>query len=314
MYLLIGTVGVACVVSVAIARANASHRLRTQRLSEMAEALGDPRRCEWALDQLIRRKQHGAMIEALLAPPTLARDTPPPHTRMTRWDYRLARLHAVEGLGTIRAQESVNPLLTALAAANPVLRIRIVWALGIGSIGRCSAESALIAFLGDDDDVLAAFSGCRYAVCPDGVHTLGELAAWSLRQMDESQLVDAFEGTLRGDPAAVGQLKSLDAAGVRTALMRAVNHKNPIISANAALALAEFRATEALPNLRARLRALDSRSDLVRRTCAQSISQLEMLLLLPRVAAAPPPNTRTLPRVASSPRLDHSRLPRAVGQ
>lgn len=312
MYLIIG--GVLCLAtttSLVIWLGQIRNNTRARKISEMAEALGDPRRSEWALEQLCYRRRPNALIEALLAPPVIAHDSPPPHTRMTRWDQRLARRQAVEGLGMVRAAEAVQPLIAAMRDADAMLRIRIVWALGC--IARPSSAAALVPFLGDDCDVLAAFQSCRYAVCPAGVHSLGELTAWSLRRiLGESPLVDAFEGTLRGNKTSLKRLKSLENDSVRVALVSALEHGNPIFSANAAWALGEFGAKEALPHLRAKLRELGTSSELVRRACEQAMARLEMLAELPRVAHSAETEKSTLPRIPSSRRIDPFTLPRTA--
>ena len=208
------------------------------------------------------------------------------------WEGNEPRRAAAAALGRLKARAAVRPLTLVLRDDDKVLRIRAIKALG--EIGHPGAIRPLITLLGDNRRV----EGRR--IC--------DRAADALRQLGEEELVDAMGAALGGE------FGSLEALGdeYRQEIIEALGDalEGPW-GVDAARALAEIHAVEALPGLRKVLRGIGGRVTLGE-AVSGAIRHLETRASLPRAAAAAELEVDTLPRPAQQPGPDTETLPRGT--
>lgn len=224
------------------------------------------------------------------------------------------------GLGRLRAREGVESLIATTAC--PWFRARQAAVDALGAIGNVRALPALLALLSKSDVRLASIRalgkigdpGATRALIPllgeDGV---GPTAEEALSQLQQSALVDAFRQSLQSGSAAVSFLQQHEARGeIIDALIAAVKSTDPVRATNAASALGQLGAQEALPALRGVERDVTT-SDLVRAACREAMAKLEARAGLPRTTLETSPETTTLPRATVSAPPNPETLPRVSG-
>lgn len=273
-----------------------NERLR-QRIAELvvpqlARQLGNRNECKSAFNQLLSMGKQAVSIflQILSEPHTIVSGND-----VWTWDANMACRLAAEGLGRLKASEAVEPLMKILVnSSDVVLQMKAIWALG--EIGDARAVPALIPLLGDQRPV----RGLR----------LSEHAADALRKLGEGELVEAFFQTLKGNQAALENLKGKHYPEAVEGLMRALDSHYTSRAANAAWALGELGAVEALSKLRSKVGAFSLAPERVKEACKKAIAKLEVLATLPRPAQAGVPSIETLPRPASVSEVSKETLPR----
>lgn len=113
--------------------------------------------------------------------------------------------------------------------------------------------------------------------------------------------MEAFSQALRGSRAALESLKGKSRREVAQGFIRTLDSPDGNKAAQAAWALAELGAVEALPALRSKGSERHSADERTKDRWATAVAQLETLAALPRPAEAAPTDTGTLPRPASEP-------------
>ena len=208
----------------------------------------------------------------------------------TIWEGDQPRRDAAAALGRIGDPAAVRPLARVLRDDDRALRAEAIEALG--RIGHAGAIGPLIRLLGDNDRV----EGRR--IC--------DRAADALRELGEEELVDALASALGGDFAPLKARGSDYRAEIIEALGEAVEGPWGV---DAASALAEINAVEALPGLR-EIRRRVGRRQTLGAAVSGAIQRLEARASLPRAAAAADVEVDTLPRPAREPGPDRETLPR----
>ena len=206
------------------------------------------------------------------------------------WEGDEPRRDAAAALGRLGNPGAIPALASVLRDEDAVLRARAIASLA--EIGHPDAIGPLIPLLGDTQ-------------VADGQPVQGRVAA-ALRQLGEGELVDTVLSALNGD---FGPLKT-DDGGYRAPIIEALAGalEGPS-GTQAANALAEIHAVEALPRLREVLRSIGSQEARGQAVSA-AIKRLEARAALPRAAAATDVGLDTLPRSARAPGLDSATLPR----
>lgn len=209
---------------------------------------------------------------------------------IAEWDGVAATILAVEGLGRLKAKRAVHDLLGLLHGSEQVVCEKVIWALG--EIGDKSVVPELLPLLGSE--------------------FLGSEAESALRKLGAGNLVELFKKALQRDKTAIEVIrkhpyrKAFIAGFIRTLWRR--EDIAPIL--NAAWALAELWAVEAIPALRVQVtRWLPTE---IRQACQQALDKLEMVSKLPRAASYTEIDTSTLPRPATGTDIPLTNLPRAV--
>ena len=206
------------------------------------------------------------------------------------WEGDRPRRDAAGELGRLGDAAAIPALADVLWDDDAVLRLRAVEALA--AIRHSDAIGPLVPLLGD----ARKGAGLRFR----------DAVAEALRQLGEGELVVTVGAALGGD---FGPLKGYD-GGYRAEIIAALGHAlaGPA-GADAANALAEIHAVEALPRLREALRSLGAR-DATGQAISTAVGKLEARASLPRAAAAADVKVDTLPRSAQAPGPDPGTLPR----
>jgi HEAT repeat protein len=274
----------------------AFYGVRLKRLPRLVRQLGGQNPAT-ALNDLLKmgKRATPVLIEALSAPAMSMNGT-----GMEAWDGNLARRQAAEGLGRLKDAEAVPPLMATLGDASAPVREKVIWALA--EIGDARAVPALIPLLGDAEPVRGS--------------TISALAAEALRKLGEDELTTTFAQTLQGDRAAWENLRGEHRRAVAQALIKALqsHHSSEDVRVQAACALGELGAVEALPTLRLglKLSLVGIVKERVKEACEQAIAKLEALTSLPRSSQAvlPDADVESLPRPVTTPQPDTETLPR----
>ncbi len=225
------------------------------------------------------------------------------------WDVLPAWQLAAELLGRLKAKEALPELLDALFETDPTLRAKVLWA--IGEIGDPQTIPALIPFLGDLRPARVRWttespeSGCSE-------WRVSDWAADALTKLGEGELAQAFRQVLeRGDKEALEFLRGhRERKAIVAGLMDALDCEKWALweACQAAWALGEMGAIEALPKLRKKARWLSPEP--LRKACEKTIAKLEMLSRLPRPADLTALETSHLPKPADLTELSTETLPR----
>lgn len=305
-----GVIGVTAGVFLVAIDARQARRLR--RLARLVRELGHPQLGLLTLRVLLTKRDEAipVLLQALSAPTGVAAGSRLGSTGVVTWDSSLARMLATEGLGHLKAVETVAALARILKDSDPAVRARAIWALG--EIGDARAVPALIPLLGDDTRLAGHPVGEEPGLMPFGPTWLSEMAAGVLFHLGEGELVEAFRTTMRDGTNGLAALKCVKSREVIEALANMVDSPHPVGAINAARALGELNAIAALPRLRTKVGAFSSASTSVKEACAQTIAKLEAFAALPRPAESTM-DTRDLPRASVTPMLDEKTLPRSIG-
>lgn len=184
-------------------------------------------------------------------------------------------------------------LAIALRDEDQLLRMRAVGALA--AIPHSDAVRALIPMLGDSSSADVGYVRDKFAA--------------ALRERGEAELVKMVFAVFAGDLTALTRYEGEYRAEVIDALAEALG--GYFSGINAARALAEVHAVEALPRLRAALGKVGTR-DPIGQAIAQAIKTLEDRASLPRPADGTDPEAASLPRAARDPGPGTETLPRGV--
>lgn len=311
-----------------------------QREPNLIYRLGEPKESKAAFHELLAMGEKAVplFLKALSAPSgtliSIASFSPP---GSLNWDGNRVRRLAAEGLGRLKVKDAVEPLIQVLDDSDKVLRAKAIWALGeirdaravptlltllndrdvriraeaaraLGKLGDPRAIPPLISLLGEEREVPEA-SGDYWHL--EGCW-VNERAVEALRKLGQSDLVDAFLRVLEyRDQAALERLKVHPyQKRVIEAFVRALD--SPFVErvVNAAWALGELGASEALPKLRAKVSPISFADEQVKEACQQAIAKLKPLTTLPRPACASKVGKETLPRPAKASEVDKDKLPR----
>jgi HEAT repeat protein len=223
------------------------------------------------------------LIESLLSPGGQIK------SEVVLWDGTPPRRRAAEALGQLKVPQAVAPLIKVLDDEDLGLRIAAMKALG--EIGDARAVPVLIPKLG--------VVGERTA------------AAAVLHKLGAGELAQAFLQTLSGDQTTLPKLKGSRRSEVIQGLIQSLGDPDAPTIVNAAWALGELGALEALPHLRSKVGLFSFPTAELKEACNAAIHKLEMLAALPRAAEATTAET-TLPRPAREPETHPETLPRAA--
>jgi hypothetical protein len=197
----------------------------------------------------------------------------------------------------------------------------------LGGRGDPRAVEPLVAVLGDDDEGIVAAAARALARIADrravpalvallgqrrrkaGDSTLGDVARQALERLGEAELGRAFERALEGDPEPLRAAAGEHREAVVEALVAVVDSVDFTARVEAARALGELGATEALPLLRAKSSAWGMRTRLTE-AAAEAVEKIEARAGLPRPARSAPEGPDTHPRPADGIVRDDSTLPR----
>ncbi len=206
------------------------------------------------------------------------------------WESYGNRRDAAAALGRLGDPAAIPALASVLGDEDPVLRAQAIEALA--DIGHASAIRPLIPLLGDTRVV----DGRR--VRERVTKALGELGA--------GELVECVLAALGGE---AGRLKAYR-GGYRREIGAALCYAlEGSVGTQAANALAEIDAVEALPRLRKAQRMAFAKGP-TGAAIAAAVRKLEARASLPRAAAATDVTADTLPRAAPEPAADSATLPR----
>lgn len=206
------------------------------------------------------------------------------------WDGLAATILSIEGLGQLKAKKAIPHLLRLLRGSEREVCEKVIWALG--EIGDNSVVPEILPFLGSE--------------------FLNEATTSALQKLGAGNLVDLFVGAMRQDRTAIDAIKSHPYRNAFVAgFIRALwSWKDISLIPNAAWALAELWATEAIPAIRAQIgRWLPTE---IRQACQQALDKLEMISRLPRAVSLSEIDTSVLPRPATATDISTENLPRAV--
>ncbi len=226
------------------------------------------------------------------------------------FDVMMARQSAALLLGRLKAKEAIPELLDALGDLDRDLCAAALWALG--EIGETQTVPNLVLLLGD----------WRWATVkwmdepPERQKKSQRICDWAaeaLTKLGEGELVRAFWGVLEeGDENALAFLRSHPhRKAIVEALTKVLEQAGTGVTraCNAAWALGEMGAIEALPKLRKAARNWFV-SERFRQVCERAIAKLEMLSRLPRPADLTAFETSNLPKPADLTELSTETLPR----
>jgi hypothetical protein len=238
-----------------------------------------------------------------------------PADRYYLWDTSYARALAAFGLGRLKAQKAVEPLMTLLRERRLSLKERCaaIWALG--ELGDPKAIPVLLPFLGD----LQATEMGEYLTLLDSLSAC-EIADWAadaLAKLGAQHLVDDFQRALHErDDEALQRLKATFRSEVTTALMKVLDtyrhaprlRETEMRVSNAAWALGRLKAMEAISVLRREARRSPFPS--VREICGQIVRELEALARLPMPANPTEFDRTNLPAIPNPNAFPTDNLPR----
>ncbi|MFN3421069.1 MAG: HEAT repeat domain-containing protein [Armatimonadota bacterium] len=268
-------------ISVAI-----SYALRLRSLPKLARQLGDldDKKRKRAFEQLLSMGQSSvdAFLKILHAPRK--------KEEIAEWNGLAATILAVEGLGRLKAKKAVPDLLKLLHGSERDVCERVIKALG--EIGERSVVPELLPFLGSE---------FLNGVTKETLHKLGA-----------DDLVDLFYRAMQRDKGAIELIRTHPYRNAFIAsFIRALwNWEDLSLIPNAAWALAELWAIEAIPALRAQVsRWLPTE---IRQACKRALDKLEMVTKLPRAASYSEIDTSTLPRPATTIDIPVENLPKAA--
>ncbi len=216
---------------------------------------------------------------------------------VTLWDGDMVRISAVERLGAARSQAAVPVLHATLLDPNPFMRAASAEALG--KIGDGTATPVLTQLLGDEEAA--------------GSEVVGTAAARALGMLGRADVVNKFEGSLRGDPAALAQVRADGITPYLLGFSRAVEKAGLERAIQAAVALGELGAVQHVKQIRDLRRKLGREMPGARERVDHALDLLERTQELPRAAAAPAADPTQLPLPASSPGPEPHNLPRPTG-
>ena len=206
------------------------------------------------------------------------------------WESYGNRRDAAAALGRLGDAAAVPALASVLGDEDLVLRARAIESLS--EIGHASAIRPLVRLLGDSREA-------------DG-RPIRALAAGALRSLGEGELVDSVLAALDGEVGSLKAYRGRYRKEVGVALCYALGGPHGSQAANA---LAEINAVEALPRLRKAQKMAFARSA-TREAIAAAIKRLEARASLPRAATAADVAADTLPRAAPEPSPGTRTLPR----
>jgi len=259
--------------------------LRLKSLPKLARQLGDldNNKRQEAFKQLIALGQSSVDIFLRVL------EMPRKKVESANWNGFAASILAVEGLGRLKAKKAVRVLLRLLYSSEWEICEKVLWALG--EIGDDSVVPILLPFLGSKF-----------------LHNEAENA---LRKLGASHPVELFKKALQRDKTAIEEIRKhpYRKAFIK-GFIRALWGESIILIPNAAWALAELWAVEAIPALRAQVtRWLPTE---IRQACQQALDKLEMISKLPRAVGATEIDTSTLPRPATATDMPVENLPKAA--
>jgi len=173
------------------------------------------------------------------------------------WDASSAQSLAIKGLAQLKAREAVDHLVEVLEDLDitPEIRAEAAWALG--EIGGESAIPSLIEALTDEEPIKRN-------------------AAEALRKLGLGELVDAILRTLEWkDEEAIRKLKQFDAYrdAITELLLSLLDSRSPNLSSQAAWALGELGAIEAIPKLERKVKSPFT-SQVVKEACREALKKL----------------------------------------
>ena len=206
------------------------------------------------------------------------------------WESYGMRRDAAAALGRLEDPAAIPALTSVLWDKDVVLRARAIESLA--QIGHASAIRPLIRLLGDNREA-------------DG-QPIRALATAALRSLGEGELVDSVLVALDGEVARLKAYRGGYRREIGVALCYALEGASGTQAANA---LAEINAVEALPRLRKAQRMAFAKGA-TREAIAAAIKKLDARASLPRAASATDATVDTLPRAAHEPGPDHKTLPR----
>ena len=208
------------------------------------------------------------------------------------WQGDPPRHDAAAALGRLKDPKAIGALVSVLGRDDTVLRAHAINALE--NIAHPDVIGPLVRLLGDQRGA----AGKR----------IQDRVADALRSLGEGELVDNVRAALAGDAYRIRDAVGPYRGQVIDAFVGALYGTSPI---QAAKALEELHAIEALPGLREALRRAATRS-LAGAAIQASIQELEARAALPRPAQTREVGADTLPRVADDPGPATETLPRPV--
>jgi hypothetical protein len=247
-----------------------------------------------------------------------------PADRYYLWDASYARALAAFGLGRLKAQKAVEPLMMLLRERRLSLKERCaaIWALG--ELGDPKAIPVLLPFLGDLQSMemgecltlLDSLHACEKERMKQGWR-IADWAADALAKLGAKHLVDDFQRALHErDDEALQRLKTTFRSEVTMALMKVLDtyrhaprlRETEMRVSNAAWALGRLKAMEAISVLRREARRSPFPS--VREICGQIVRELEALARLPMPANPTEFDRTNLPAIPNPNAFPTDNLPR----
>ncbi len=262
------------------------YALRLKSLPKLARQLGDldDKKRKRAFEQLLSMGQSSvdAFLQILHAPRK--------KEEIAEWNGIAATILAVEGLGRLKAKKAVPDLLKLLHGSERDVCEKVIEALG--EIGEKSVVPELLPFLGSE--------------------FLNSATEKALRKLEADALVDLFHKAMQRDKSAIESIRTHPYRNAFVAgFIRALwSWEDLSLISNAAWALAELWAVEAIPALRVQVaRWLPTE---IRQACKQALDKLEMISKLPRAASYTAIDTSTLPRPAATTDIPIENLPKVA--
>ncbi|MFC1812581.1 HEAT repeat domain-containing protein, partial [Thermodesulfobacteriota bacterium] len=196
------------------------------------------------------------------------------------------RKRAVEALGDIGSEQSVEHLSNSLKDGDRILKIESAWALS--KIGSDKAIKPLIRALKDHNDDVRIFSavalgiigsdravGSLIEALKDRYWVVRQKAALALRKIDNSQAAGPLIQALKDKSIRLYDVKILGMLGNKDAiepLTLALKDKNEELRSMAALALGELGSDKAIEPL---IEALKDKVDAVRSSVIKALSYID---------------------------------------
>lgn len=264
----------------------ALYQLRLKALPKLARKLGslDERERKKAFEQIMTMGQ--SAIDAFLQ----VLQMPRKKAEIAKWNGVASAILAVEGLGRLKAKKAIPQLLMLLRSSEREVCERVIWALG--EIGDESVVPEILPFLGSE--------------------FLNGTTERALQKLGAGELADLFARAMRQDKTAIEAIKKhpLRKAFVAGFIRALWNHEDISLIPNAAWALAELWAIEAIPAIRAQIgRWLPME---IHRACQQVLSKLETISRLPKAVSPSEIDTSVLPRPATATEISAENLPKAA--